>query len=82
MKIKILYFASAREVTGKSSEEMEVSESCTVADVKVFLNERFDGLNFDKNRIKVAVNKKYSDDTTIIKENDEIALIPPIAGGW
>lgn len=81
MKIKVLYFASAREVSGKTAEDLEVPSPCTVADLKVILSDRCRDLNFDKNKIKVAVNKRYSDDSIILKDTDEVALIPPIAGG-
>jgi molybdopterin synthase sulfur carrier subunit len=29
----------------------------------------------------VAINSEYAEDTAILKENDEIVLIPPVSGG-
>lgn len=29
----------------------------------------------------IAVNNEYADETMVLKETDEIALIPPVSGG-
>jgi molybdopterin synthase sulfur carrier subunit len=29
----------------------------------------------------VAINSEYAEDAAILKENDEIVLIPPVSGG-
>ncbi len=81
MKIRVLYFASTREITGKSTEEFEIPTPCSLGTLKNILSEKWNGLCFEKNRIKIAVNKKYCEDKVFLGEGDEVALIPPIAGG-
>jgi molybdopterin converting factor small subunit len=31
--------------------------------------------------IRVAVNKEYVNESYVLKDNDEVALIPPVSGG-
>jgi molybdopterin converting factor subunit 1 len=86
MKITILFFASARELVGLSKKSYEFSEKTAlkILELKEFLQNEFPQLRFEKDQIKLAINKTYWNDQDVdfeIKDGDEIALIPPIAGG-
>jgi molybdopterin converting factor small subunit len=86
MKITILFFASARELVGLSKKSYEFSEKPTIKiiELREFLQNEFPQLRFEKDQIKLAVNKVYWNTQDIdfeIKDGDEVALIPPIAGG-
>jgi molybdopterin converting factor subunit 1 len=83
MKIVVLFFASAREITGLSRKEyvIDYASSITIQELLVFLQKDFPGLNFERDQIKFAVNKSYSGPERILHDGDEVALIPPIAGG-
>jgi molybdopterin converting factor subunit 1 len=86
MKITILFFASARELVGLSKKSYEFSEKTAlkILELMEFLQNEFPQLRFEKDQIKLAINKTYWNDQDIdfeIKDGDEIALIPPIAGG-
>jgi MoaD family protein len=89
MKIKILFFASAREKVGESQIIVDIdSTEVTLGDLIRLLYLRYPSLNLIQTNgefakeINFAVNKKYSFDYSLqIHENDEIALIPPISGG-
>lgn len=81
MKVHVLFFASAREAVGMSETSVELEEGSSCCDLKKTLEKAFPRLNFSKNHIGLAVNKQYSNDSTILKDNDVVALIPPISGG-
>ena len=77
MKIYVKYFASARDMMGKDSEDLEI-ESSTSA------NELWKSLTVDKKtpvRVLVAVNHEYVDKNFNLKDGDEIAFFPPVTGG-
>lgn len=80
MIINVLYFASIREQTGIASETINIQEEYyTLKDLKKFLLEKYPSLSLD--RVNFAINKTYSSLDTELKENDTVALIPPISGG-
>lgn len=45
------------------------------------LTKKFPYLDFEKNQISLAVNKEYITDDIELQDGDEVALLPPIAGG-
>ena len=80
MKLNILLFGIARDIIGGSTYEVEVPENSNVGDLKKSLETHFP--SFGKlTSLMVAVNSEYADLGDVLKENDEIAIIPPVAGG-
>ena len=80
MTIKILTFGIARDIIGKSLFEVEFTEGGTVEQLKAQLLKtypRFGNLT----SLMIAVNEEYGVNETVISEKDDIALIPPVAGG-
>jgi molybdopterin synthase sulfur carrier subunit len=80
MTLKILTFGIARDIIGKSTFELETTEGVTVEALKQQLLAQFPRFG-NLASLMVAVNTEYGVSGTILKESDEIALIPPVAGG-
>lgn len=83
MKIRVLLFAKAREIVGSPEIQLELEgESTTHAALLEHLNVAFPALKPVSSVCILAINQEYSVETSnIIREGDEIALIPPISGG-
>ena len=81
MKIKILLFAGLRERAGKSELTLDVPAGTKVADLVKQLFPDSAWTAKLKRSLLFAVNQVYADRGTIIKDGDEVALIPPVAGG-
>ena len=81
----IKYFSWIREHVGKSEEEIELPHNIkTIDDLIKYLanfNDNYKSAFANKEVIKIAVNKSYSDITTQIFNEDEIAFFPPVTGG-
>ena len=80
MKLRIKAFGIAREIVGKSNLVLDVNEGASVQEMKVILFQHYPNLE-SLTSMFVAVNHSYADDYTILGEEDEIALIPPVSGG-
>ena len=80
MTIKILTFGIARDIIGSSHFEFSMTEGSTVVDLKKQLLERFPRFS-NLSSLMIAVNAEYGVEDTVLNERDEIALIPPVAGG-
>lgn len=81
MKIQTLFFAAYRDAVGSASLDLEVPAGSTVSDVVRLLRGRggpWDRLPADP---AVAVNRSYAMDDPPLSAGDEVAFIPPVAGG-
>lgn len=81
MKIRLLLFASCRDVMGGKELDLEVEEGISAGALREELALRYPRLRPLKEKLLVAVNAEYVDDDTALKNGDEVALIPPVSGG-
>lgn len=78
MGVTIKYFGAIEEVTEVSSEVVSIEEISSVEDLKNYSLSRYPkikGLSF-----QIAVNQTLTNSGKL-KEGDEIAFLPPFAGG-
>lgn len=80
MKISILLFGVAKDIIGNKRLSLETSANVTVLDLKNILLEKYPAF-YDLSSISIAVNSAYANNETVINENDEVAIIPPVSGG-
>lgn len=80
MKCTVKTFGITREITGAREVELEVAEGATVGEFKHALFKQYPGLS-KLTSLFVAVNHEYARDDQSLQAGDEIALIPPVAGG-
>jgi molybdopterin synthase sulfur carrier subunit len=79
VKVRLQYFASLRERRGLSREEITTA-AATPAGLYAELSARH-GFALPAERVRVAVNGEFSELTHPLKDGDEVAFIPPVAGG-
>jgi molybdopterin converting factor subunit 1 len=80
MNLNIKAFGIARDFLGESETAFSLNDGNSLADLKRALANRYP--EFDKIKaFTIAVNQEYQDDDFIIKEGDELAIIPPVSGG-
>lgn len=80
--VTVLTFAGARDVVGASTLEVELPASpCTARQLMDAICALHPGLTPHRPQIKLAVNGEYADAEAPVKPGDEVALIPPVAGG-
>lgn len=78
MEISVLLFASWSDALGPSVT-VQVPAAATVRDVLDAVLARTEGRPLP--RPLVAVNRRYAKPESPVRAGDEVALIPPVAGG-
>lgn len=81
MTIRILYFAVLRERLRCPAETMEIPDGCTAGDALDRLARRHPEIGNFKDALRVAVNEEFVPASHPLQDGDELALIPPVAGG-
>ena len=81
LKVTVRLFASYREKAGTSEIEMTLPQEATVGVAASMVAERYPGITQRPDSLVVAVNQEYADHLHILREGDEVALIPPVSGG-
>jgi molybdopterin converting factor small subunit len=80
MKIKTLFFGITTDFVGASQLQIDVHQNTSIANFKLVLKSQFLQLE-NINTYAIAVNEEYATDDFILKENDIVAVIPPVSGG-
>lgn len=80
MQLKVLLFGISTDLVGSTSLDFELSYASSVHSFKKSLQEQYPQL-IELNSYAIAVNESYATDETLLKENDVIAIIPPVSGG-
>ncbi|KEZ54416.1 molybdopterin converting factor subunit 1 [Metabacillus indicus] len=76
--ITILLFAHLGDQAGKSTVQMQAA-GMTAGEMKESLSETY--------KLKgiytamIAVNEEFADESTVLKDGDTVAFIPPVSGG-
>jgi molybdopterin synthase catalytic subunit len=81
MKIRLKMFAMLRERCGVGEMVLELAEGATVSQALGALGKRYEALAELLPRAATAVNLCAAGEATILRDGDELALIPPVSGG-
>ena len=79
MKVVVKYFASLREARGCNQEELEI-EPASVCSLYVQLAQQY-SFKLPSSIVRFAVNGEFVEPDTLLQQGDQIAFIPPVAGG-
>lgn len=85
VKVNVIFFAKSRELVGCSTSSVTLPSSISSADLLSQVITHFPRLNELAGCFTLSLNEEYIDKTDLsslhLRENDEIAVIPPISGG-
>ncbi len=80
MNIRVKFYASFREAVGSDSVELALATGATVGELVTHLQSGYPKLAGLENAI-IAVNKMHRNSDWKLEEGDEVAIMPPVAGG-
>ena len=79
--ITVLFFGAAREVVDQNPLSLTLDAPPTVARAFQQLVTQFADLERFGRSLLFAVNQEYATPETALKDNDELAIFPPVSGG-
>ncbi|MDA7604261.1 MoaD/ThiS family protein [Candidatus Pelagibacter sp.] len=89
MKVKIELFGASRDFSNNNSLDLNLNNNSTIKDIRNelinYLDEKFNGNESYKKIVNSSAfcseNNNIVSDNYKIKNNEKIAIIPPIGGG-
>jgi molybdopterin converting factor subunit 1 len=81
MRVRVLYFGVLKDVMGRRSVEMELPEGSSLAELLAMHRSSGGAVDSIWDSIAVAVNQEYARVGDVLKDGDEVALLPPVSGG-
>jgi len=81
VRVEVRLFAIAKELAGGPTVAVELAEGASVGDLRRALGEAVPGLGDMLGGMRLAVGQEYVGDDVVIRDRDEVALIPPVSGG-
>jgi molybdopterin converting factor small subunit len=80
IQVTVRCFSHVREALGKDVLKLELEDDTDTSTVENKIRE-ITGEDLNGVEVKVAVNRKYAKKPVMLKNGDEVALIPPVQGG-
>ena len=81
MKVSVLFFGMAHDLTGMEREQLEVAEGERVGNLRRRYEQRFPRLRELAGSLLTAVNQEIAEPSLALREGDEVAFMPPVSGG-
>lgn len=81
MRVNLLYFASFRDAAGRAEESRDLPEGTRVLELWRTLAREMPRLAAYPAMPPAAVNHEYVDGDRVLLDGDEVAFLPPVAGG-
>ena len=81
MIISVKLFAAAKQFAGTESVSIETAKPITVNELRDLLSSQHPELTPLLPSARIAVNTDYASADTLVSEDDEVAIIPPVSGG-
>ncbi|MGA1980863.1 MAG: MoaD/ThiS family protein [Acidobacteriaceae bacterium] len=92
MRVKVLYFGMLKDQFGAAEEQVELPGEGNVGELLELLRGRTSNSLMSKETggaderlwqsLAVAVNREYAQPSMVLREGDEVALLPPVSGGY
>ena len=76
MIVRVRLFAALRERAGTGELQLELPDGACVADALAAVDGLAEGLP-----LVLAVNREYAAPDHLLRESDELAIVPPVSGG-
>jgi molybdopterin synthase catalytic subunit/molybdopterin converting factor small subunit len=81
MQVRVLLFGVLKDVTGRASEQVTLPDGATLQDLVARYQSQFPRLRELGPSLALSINQEYAAAGSRLRENDEVALLPPVSGG-
>jgi MoaE-MoaD fusion protein len=81
MRVRVLLFGQLKDIVGHEEETLELEPGARLSAVMSHYAEQYPGFKGLTASIACAVNQEYAKSSAVLREGDEVGLLPPVSGG-
>jgi MoaE-MoaD fusion protein len=81
MRIRVLLFGQLKDIVGKPEETLDLAPGASLSDLVAHYGHRFAQFQPLAGSIACALNQEYASGSALLKDGDEVGLLPPVSGG-
>ena len=79
--VHVKFFAMVREIVGSDEKTLPLPAGSPASAVLESILQEYPRLKEWKDCVRIAVNRDYVDGHQLVRDGDEVAIIPPVSGG-
>ncbi|MBI5238620.1 MAG: MoaD/ThiS family protein [Deltaproteobacteria bacterium] len=81
--VTVRFFAMLKGIAKTETKEYKIDGPITVQEFKKVLKDDFPNLAplLEGRSILISINEEFADKDTLIRDGDEVGLLPPFSGG-
>ncbi|MGE5324603.1 MAG: molybdenum cofactor biosynthesis protein [Actinomycetota bacterium] len=81
MRVRVLLFGQLKEILGHSEDYVDLEPGSSVSAILDHYSAKSDKFRPLVGSIACSVNQEYAPASTVLKDGDEVGLLPPVSGG-
>ena len=81
MNVRVLFFGQLKDVAGCATDSVDLADGATLADLLAHYEKKIPRLKDFLPSTALSLNQEYASPAARLKDNDEVALLPPVSGG-
>jgi molybdopterin synthase catalytic subunit len=81
MTVRVRLFAVLRDRAGMETLDLSLPNGAGVADAATAMSQEVPSIRDLLPRCRYAVNAELANDETLLRDGDELAVLPPVSGG-
>ena len=81
MRVKVLLFGQLKDIIGRTEESLELAPGSRLASIMEHYAGQYPIFQGLTSSIACSINQEYAPATAVLKEGDEVGLLPPVSGG-
>ena len=81
--VTVKYFANLKQMAGKDEDQFNINEGTTLAQLSDMIKQSVPQIGdmVREKKVMISLNYDVVPLDTVVKDGDEIALLPPFSGG-
>lgn len=81
MQIRVLFFGMLKDIIGRDAHALSLPDGAIVRDVLAHYAAQFPKLHPYLPSLAVSVNQEFAAPSDLLRDRDEVGLLPPVSGG-